>query len=72
MTEKIKNTTPTTWQTSNGYTLQSARPAGNTTWSVEFQLRFADVGRAGRNGDGRVLVARPDHLRFCQKYRHYG
>ncbi len=34
VTETFKNTTPTTWQTSDGYTLQSAGPAGNTTWSV--------------------------------------
>lgn len=34
VTETFKNTTPTTWQTTDGYTLQSAGPAGNTTWSV--------------------------------------
>ena len=34
VTETFKNTTPTTWQTTDGYTLQSAGPAGNTIWSV--------------------------------------
>ena len=34
VTETFRNTTPTTWQTTDGYTLQSAGPAGNTTWSV--------------------------------------
>jgi hypothetical protein len=34
VTETFKNTTLTTWQTTDGYTLASAGPAGNTTWSV--------------------------------------
>lgn len=34
VTETFKNTTTTTWQTTDGYTLQSAGPAGNTTWKV--------------------------------------
>ena len=34
VTETFKNTTPTTWQTTDGYTLQSAGPAGNTIWNV--------------------------------------
>lgn len=34
VTETFQNTTPTTWQTTDGYTLQSAGPAGNTIWSV--------------------------------------
>ena len=34
VTETFKNTTPTTWQTTDGYTLQSAGPAGNTIWGV--------------------------------------
>jgi hypothetical protein len=34
VTETFKNTTPITWQTTDGYTLQSALPAGNTIWSV--------------------------------------
>ena len=34
VTETFKNTTPTTWQTTDGYTLRSAGPAGNTIWSV--------------------------------------
>ncbi|HEY2864679.1 MAG TPA: NBR1-Ig-like domain-containing protein [Casimicrobiaceae bacterium] len=34
VTETFTNTTPTTWQTTDGYTLRSAGPAGNTTWGV--------------------------------------
>ena len=34
VTETFKNTTTTTWQTTDGYTLQSASPAGNTVWKV--------------------------------------
>ena len=34
VTETFKNTTPTTWQTTDGYTLRSAGPAGNTIWDV--------------------------------------
>lgn len=34
VTETFKNTTTTTWQTTDGYTLQSAGPAGNTIWKV--------------------------------------
>jgi hypothetical protein len=34
VTETFKNTTPMTWQTTDGYTLQSAGPAGNSIWSV--------------------------------------
>jgi hypothetical protein len=34
VTETFKNTTPTTWQTTDGYTLRSAGPAGNTIWKV--------------------------------------
>jgi hypothetical protein len=34
VTETFRNTTPTTWQATDGYTLQSAGPAGNTIWSV--------------------------------------
>jgi hypothetical protein len=34
VTETFRNTTPTTWQTTDGYTLRSAGPAGNTIWSV--------------------------------------
>jgi hypothetical protein len=34
VTETFKNTTPMTLQTTDGYTLQSAGPAGNTIWSV--------------------------------------
>ena len=34
VTETFRNTTPTTWLTTDGYTLQSAGPAGNTIWSV--------------------------------------
>ena len=34
VTETFKNTTPTTWQTTDGYTLRSAGPAGNTIWGV--------------------------------------
>ncbi|MGH8851462.1 MAG: NBR1-Ig-like domain-containing protein [Casimicrobiaceae bacterium] len=34
VTETFKNTTPVTWQTTDGYTLRSAGPAGNTTWGV--------------------------------------
>ena len=34
VTETFKNTTPATWQTSDGYSLRSAGPAGNTIWSV--------------------------------------
>ena len=34
VTETFTNTTPMTWQTTDGYTLQSAGPAGNTTWGV--------------------------------------
>ena len=34
VTETFRNTTPSTWQTTDGYTLQSAGPAGNTRWSV--------------------------------------
>ena len=34
VTETFKNTTPATWQTTDGYTLAAAGPAGNTTWQV--------------------------------------
>jgi len=34
VTETFKNTTATTWQTTDGYTLRSAGPTGNTTWGV--------------------------------------
>ena len=34
VTETFRNTTPTAWQPTDGYTLQSAGPAGNTIWSV--------------------------------------
>jgi hypothetical protein len=34
VTETFKNTTTTTWQTTDGYSLRSAGPAGNTIWSV--------------------------------------
>lgn len=34
VTETFTNTTTTTWQTTDGYTLQAAGPAGNTTWGV--------------------------------------
>ncbi|HEX4524453.1 MAG TPA: hypothetical protein VH704_13105 [Casimicrobiaceae bacterium] len=34
VTETFKNTTPVTWQTTDGYTLRSAGPVGNTIWSV--------------------------------------
>jgi hypothetical protein len=34
VTETFKNTTPITLQTTDGYTLRSAGPAGNTIWSV--------------------------------------
>ena len=34
VTETFTNTTTTTWQVSDGYTLGSAGPAGNTTWGV--------------------------------------
>jgi len=33
--ETFRNTTPTTWQTTDGYALQSAGPTGNTIWSVD-------------------------------------
>jgi len=34
VTETFKNTTTATWQPSDGYTLGSAGPTGNTTWGV--------------------------------------
>jgi hypothetical protein len=34
VTETFMNTTPATWQTTDGYTLASAGPTGNTTWGV--------------------------------------
>jgi hypothetical protein len=34
VTETFKNTTTATWQTTDGYTLAAAGPAGNTTWGV--------------------------------------
>ncbi|TMG87516.1 MAG: hypothetical protein E6H78_01000, partial [Betaproteobacteria bacterium] len=34
VTETFKNTTTTTWQTTDGFTLRSAGPTGNTIWSV--------------------------------------
>jgi hypothetical protein len=34
VTETFRNTTTTTWQTTDGYTLRSAGPAGNTIWKV--------------------------------------
>jgi hypothetical protein len=34
VTETFTNTTTTTWQTTDGYTLGSAGPTGNTTWGV--------------------------------------
>jgi hypothetical protein len=34
VTETFQNTTTSTWQTTDGYTLAAAGPAGNTTWSV--------------------------------------
>lgn len=34
VTVTFGNTTPVTWQTTDGYTLRSAGPAGNTLWSV--------------------------------------
>ena len=34
VTETFKNTTTVTWQTTDGYTLGSAGPTGNTTWGV--------------------------------------
>ena len=34
VTETFKNTTPAAWQTTDGYTLRSAGPTGNTTWGV--------------------------------------
>jgi len=34
VTETFRNTTTATWQTTDGYTLGSAGPAGNTIWSV--------------------------------------
>jgi hypothetical protein len=34
VTETFKNTTITTWQTTDGYTLGPAGPTGNTTWGV--------------------------------------
>jgi hypothetical protein len=35
VTETFMNTTPMTWQVSDGYTLGSAGPTGNTTWGVK-------------------------------------
>jgi hypothetical protein len=35
VTETFKNTTPTTWQTTDGYALGTAGPTGNTIWSVD-------------------------------------
>jgi hypothetical protein len=34
VTLTFRNTTPTTWQTTDGYTLSSAGPADNTVWGV--------------------------------------
>ena len=34
VTETFQNTMPTTWQTTDGYTLGSAGPTGNTIWGV--------------------------------------
>ncbi len=34
VTETFTNTTPMTWQTTDGYTLGSAGPTGNTIWGV--------------------------------------
>jgi hypothetical protein len=34
VTETFSNTTPMTWQTTDGYTLGSAGPTGNTIWGV--------------------------------------
>jgi hypothetical protein len=34
VTETFMNTTPTTWNVTDGYTLGPAGPAGNTTWGV--------------------------------------